>query len=610
MKKINLLLLAIMLQFSEMLFAQDAYFLASTLTETQLNSEQTTILTKLKNQNIYKNFHFITTQSLTKCTRQGWLTIDLPFLPAHPLSLKADQVEYSDDQNFIWNGNYFSANDTLNVYTGSLNLLSDRGIIIGHLQLDEYSFEIYDLTGGLIVFCETDMSLFNERECASQTYSTNVFLKTSGTDPCEQIKTKVLVLYTPASANNEPNITGKANLAISQINSIWSKSQINNTLSVVAIKPISFYETGNPVDDVNILSLNSTAQALRNQYKAEIVVLLTSPSYGDINGIVKAIGGASNDAYCLVSIATATNGRYTFAHEVNHLFGAHHDNDPDPGNAHGHIFKTGDFLPAIFGKNRYTLMAVMPKDKSRLENVSNPNVSYYNKPTGTSGRNNAEKVNNMVYHVASFYMEQPLPLIAKMSLTSPASCDVFGYATATSNCGQAPYTYEWYMSDNGINWYLYGNTQSITTVTPIPPNNGISNTRFFNVKITDANNNIAWSGIKTSYYWCKGNLHVGGEDGGQNKKVSSLSFENNKMVAYPNPNNGLITLELALIQDDIINIGLYDLNGILLEILYNGKIDKGFQSVCFSLKNKPLIGVYLLSISGQFINQQQKLVIQ
>lgn len=47
MKKINLLLLAIMLQFSEMLFAQDAYFLASTLTETQLNSEQTTILTKL-----------------------------------------------------------------------------------------------------------------------------------------------------------------------------------------------------------------------------------------------------------------------------------------------------------------------------------------------------------------------------------------------------------------------------------------------------------------------------------------------------------------------------------------------------------------------------------
>jgi hypothetical protein len=103
---------------------------------------------------------------------------------------------------------------------------------------------------------------------------------------------------------------------------------------------------------------------------------------------------------------------------------------------------------------------------------------------------------------------------------------------------------------------------------------------------------------------------VNGEDGGQNKKVSSLSFENNKMVAYPNPNNGLITLELALIQDDIINIGLYDLNGILLEILYNGKIDKGFQSVCFSLKNKPLIGVYLLSISGQFINQQQKLVIQ
>lgn len=578
--------------------AQETIFLPYNISPSNLNSSQTLIYKKIINQGLYSSINFIKTNLETLLVDSNGLSFSLPFVPNRNVVYRPNQVQFTDLDNFNWYGKYIASDTTAEIMSGSMTLLSTNGKLIGHMQLDEHSYELYDLTGGIQVICETDMRNFVISDCASRTVNSNKTYNTTA-NPCENILTKVLVLYTQDAANVEPDITGKANLAISQINSIWNNSGIANSLSIVAIKPLNFTEHLSNLSsyDVNALASNTTAQALRTQYKAEIVILLTSGPYSDSYGVVHDVGGDFADAYGLVSITSATNGRFTFAHEVSHLFGARHDTDPDAGTAHGYPFLTGCWP---FRDNRYTLMCILPPSgESRIDHISNPNVQFLGKNTGDWNKNNSQKVNDLKYHVASFFTDPPIGFYAQMTVQDPTSdCGKTATASISTNCGVAPYTYHWYKSLTGTSWTsLSGSSSNISFF--IQSTTGGAATNFVKCVVSDA------AGHQSTVY---GAGHRASCSSGSGHRMANVNQNNIGLVFQDNKNQSFYLNVSNQVMDDII-VNLYDMMGKKIETIFQGIIPIGNKTI--EIKTSHLsTGVYLVRAIGENTDINKKIIIQ
>jgi hypothetical protein len=117
----------------------------------------------------------------------------------------------------------------------------------------------------------------------------------------------------------------------------------------------------------NLLYDNITGRE-RNKRRADIVSLMTS-KHLPFCGIAKAIGARENEAFMLVA-QNCTD--YTFVHEIGHLFGARHENDPNVTPfrfGHGYVSEIGFFR---------TVMATNSENnpQPRIGLFSNDNQHY------------------------------------------------------------------------------------------------------------------------------------------------------------------------------------------------------------------------------------------
>lgn len=615
MKKISkALLLAVLLTIGRIEAIQaQSIFTPLDITPDRLSGDQRMMYDKIQAQQIYSSINFVRTQNIYEVSQTGKVNISLPYAGCGSIDFSAEDVSYSSPQNFSWYGRSFVEEDDPCAY-GSFTLMANNGLLIGSFSIDEHSYQLYDLTGGIQVVCEADPNMLTGNFCGNKETPPDVSRITAA-DPCENVQSKVLVLYTPAAQQVATDINGTANLAITQINHAYAASGIDNKMVLAGVAPLNFTENTqagsneqNIDNDKVALANNPTAQTLRNQYKAEIVVLLTKPVYGYYRGVAVNIGGTFNEAYAIVDVTTAaTSGRFTLAHEVTHIMGGRHDDDPDPGTAHGYKFRTGDFLPSLFGKRRFTLMASNPySDLSNLENVSNPDVDFYHHATGSSDHNNAQKVNDMKNYVAAFYPDPSLPLYASVTMRNPPVCSVYGSATVNTRCGKGTLTYQWYFSDNGYAWTACGNTQTITTIIPVPANNATYNTRIYKCVVKDAGNAISES-TGVGSYRCT-NRDKNGSTGGVARKISGEAAQTNGVHIVPNPNNGLFNATVSVIHDDDVSVILYDLTGREIALLYKGHLTAGVHQ--FAHDKKLAAGIYQLAVTGKSTKISEQVHIQ
>lgn len=295
---------------------------------------------------------------------------------------------------------------------------------------------------------------------------------------------RALVLWTTAAAADRPEVSTIASQSISEINDIYDHSGLtpfwgSSPRLVLAHKQLlsGFIETpyGGSMSgfnaasfDVDALTNNQFVKNLRNQYNADIVILLTkSGGYGGTLGVVQQIptlpnGYDADNAYAIVDVSEAVSGE-TFSHEVSHLFGARHapsqvvsSNMTGAPYGRAHFGRTGPWYdPARF--ITVTGNQSDPGDR-RIRRISNPDIRYDDEPTGVEGyTDNARVIRNSASALATY---RTSPITVSISQSGSSS-----YLTHTMHPsgGSGNRTYEWAISQGSPgNYQLVSTSQTWT----------------------------------------------------------------------------------------------------------------------------------------------------
>lgn len=238
-------------------------------------------------------YHFITLNALATSQKDGILPLHIPDGPT--ITAVASHVQYESANEYEWIG---KTDDD----RGTVILISKAGRVCAHISTPAGVYEIFPAPSGLYCLQIIDPKKAWDVGCVTTSSTSKPDnLRTSAMEPvvkqggdanakmqpCQAlVYPRVLVLYTPKAltlAGNITTLTDHVNLSISQFNSCIYNSGITSAAALVlaGIAPLNFTEHSNAMGgDRDDLIKNATAKNLRNQYQADVVVLLTDGNYG------------------------------------------------------------------------------------------------------------------------------------------------------------------------------------------------------------------------------------------------------------------------------------------------------------------------------------------
>ncbi len=198
----------------------------------------------------------------------------------------------------------------------------------------------------------------------------------------------VLVAYTPAvqALYGTDGADALIILAVAEANQAYSNSNMTTRLNLVHSVLTNYIESGDMGTDLGRLSATNDGfmdelPRVRDAYGADLVTLIEADAqYCGIGYLMTTLSTSSAPwAFSVVSHACAT-GYYSFAHEIGHNQGAHHDVANAGGAATIYPYAHGYQAPNSAFR---TVMAYnCPGGCTRIQHFANPNVLYNGLPTG------------------------------------------------------------------------------------------------------------------------------------------------------------------------------------------------------------------------------------
>ena len=143
----------------------------------------------------------------------------------------------------------------------------------------------------------------------------------------------VMVVYTRdalAGSGSETAMRAAIDLAIAQTNQAFRNSEINSAVRLTHAQVIDYEESGTSATDLPRLQsrtdgLMDDVHAIRDHVGADLVVLVTERMTDAVGrGYLNDLRSTGASGFSVVARRAMTNGR-TFAHELGHNMGAHHD---------------------------------------------------------------------------------------------------------------------------------------------------------------------------------------------------------------------------------------------------------------------------------------------
>ncbi len=601
---INLILI-LLVALSTGLFGQERLINESQSTFSELAFKESERLSKIQSKSMYTNYYLVDFKSLSEFQQNGKIKINLPDDDCKDLIYKAKSVKYQNEDDYVWYGVLESRakKDDCLCKLGSITLISSKHGKIGHIIVDDKTYELLQLSNEKFVLAKLDGSRFTKSECGVN-HETPVH--SSGSDKNVQQRSngncdvRCLVLFTQNALDAEGDlaaINNRVNLAIAQTNQALRNSDVDACqlrIVLAGVESSVFDETDDIFEDID--NFPATAAAQRDAAEADIVVLLTDGDYGGAFGIVPienvTTGIGEELAFAIVQTGAATTGRFTFAHEVGHLFGGGHENDPRDGIPHGHSFKTGNFLPCIFGSRQRTILHRAGADDVRIQHYSNPNVKFDGKKTGKEvTRENANQLRNQACVVAQF--QNTLQPFAVILDADDFACPCEGTSLSTNifnGTAGATYDYSWFSSIDGINWTSLSYTGSNAWVI-LPCIEGSGTFVRVDVTSSDGNTNSDFAYIEAAYNWP-------GHDLGCNMELIGGGSGSTISVA-PNPSQAISQVTLQVLEKGQHTILIRNINGKSVEnIIDNVELEVGSYSFPLNLQHKGLFFIHSTDDKG------------
>lgn len=586
-------------------------------------------LSKISSKPFYSEIKIVELGNLSRIQENGFIRVDLENSNCGSVKYKAKTVEYSTDENFYWYGSLVSK-DTCECSEGTLTLMAKEGRTFGYFSVDDDAYDIEALSINKSTVSKIDNSKLTDGECGvtakmERKEKKNVDTSVENRGSNGHCNVRALVLYTDAANDAEANIQDRIDFFVARTNQALENSGVSSCKLRILLAgdpipiPIPFAEGIAIENDLNTLADDDTIKNLREIRHADIVILLTNGNYvgnsgGNIFGFA-FVGATKEEAYTIVEV-DFPNSRFTFAHEVAHLFGAGHEDDERVGIPHAK-----QFLKCF--KRKRTILRRTGKI-GRIQHYSNPKVKYKGKKTGTKGkRDNAHQLINKACFVANFENDETFyTSIWSQNDNNPEDIEVSSVCPCGITQLEAKYfgppngadvQYEWRISTNGIN---YGDILSVNKFFGLNTYDMCDHEGswcfdvcldidiFVQLKSTGPNGEIRKNTrhFVTASTWPEQNQMTQSciDDspmiGSSNSKGSALQSLQplNELSVYPNPTKDNIVISMALDFSNHVLVNLYHIGSKEKTLILDKVVDKGSFSFTVNTGNLPN-GVYFIN---------------
>jgi reprolysin-like metallo-peptidase family M12B len=298
------------------------------------------------------------------------------------------------------------------------------GALAGHVSVAGAVYRIGYTPAGAPVVEEIDTSAFPpEDHPAAPSSADDADTPDTPLDSASQVD--VMVLYTASARIRQGGtaaIRAEATLAVAVTNQGYANNDLVQRLRIVYVGETPIVETPNINTALNLVRADPTVAALRNLVRADLVSLIVDN--GD-NAIACGIGflmvtnsvAFAPNGFSVVERECAT-GNLSFAHELGHNMGSHHDPLVSVGEptlalyGHGFVDVVGKFR-TIMAYNDQCVTAGF--NCTRIPYFSSPNKMFNGRTVGNAATSdNARSLSETGGTVSSFRtaLTSPLALVA------------------------------------------------------------------------------------------------------------------------------------------------------------------------------------------------------
>lgn len=320
----------------------------------------------------------------------------LPLFDGRTYEAKRFQTEVRAADDFTWRGKIIEGK-----FEGDVILTFKKGYVSGIIYAPQNV--VYEIVpkGEKQILIELNQNLFPE--CAgdvkgveSKPQAENAIATTDSGDRID-----VLVLYTTPVKNSlggDAQAQAFAQSAIDTTNTTYLNSKIRQRVRLVFAQETAIAETGSLSSELPVVRADATVAALRDQYKADLVAMISNSS--DACGIGYLMGSANPLNGFTVTSRTCAVGNLSFPHELGHNMGSQHN--PENGSNPSYPFGFGHYVNGVF---RTVMSYVDPCTSgcTRRPYFSNPEILFNGLPTGIdNARDNARSINNTADTIANY----------------------------------------------------------------------------------------------------------------------------------------------------------------------------------------------------------------
>jgi hypothetical protein len=465
---------------------------------------------KIENFSKFSNVNLVQLNSLSSSINEnGNLQIDLNGDECGFLEFEPKTSRYIDDQNYYYYAILLDPNVDPNqcictCVEGEIMIESRDGRKYGHILIDETKYEVLSLGSTYSVIGKMNPTFpASKSECNPTSSQGGQGLKVPNLEPTARTggcDIRVLFLYTQKAedAFGIGGITDMSYLSISQTNQAFSNSKISptNTVRANLRKLEGFNETQNNIEgDLLALRTSSQVASWRSTDLADVVVLITDAGYPGFHGftpIENLSNPQANFAFGLIE-GNSININFTFTHELGHLIGCHHQRcgqhfdpncDDTGGYEHAYFWKRKPCWLCSY-KIHNSMLHTLETGIPRELHFSNPNVNHRGQPTGTELNDNAKWINTgHGCFVSNYITQEPIvPLDGEINGDDRLCKPLTGqYGVFASGSG-SPYSYQWHISQDGVNWGSIYSTNQVINVNSL---NYLSN-KYISIRVKISN---------------------------------------------------------------------------------------------------------------------------